>query len=264
LTEPEIALNRIYGNNLVNDQILENRINDFKNIALNKGFNVICSKSDSIGSIAILFRKIVSNNLIKPEEIQIIPIVSNYEKWINILKNKINENIENDRKEDNVWLIANDSSINGIIGLVNCLRLEPGGEKIRCILDYDKQFENNINFSEKPFSDILINDLPINVIKEGKIGTYRHLSLAKNYDQIETHDYFLNCGQTGDISGIQWFDSKNIASNERYISFDNTEYNQIRCNIYSSGVNFRDVMVATGIHISYNFHIYNTQNSIIF
>ena len=252
LTEPEIALNRIYGKNLLNDQILEKRINDFINIALNKGFNMICRKSDSIGSIAILFRKIISNNLINPKELQIIPIDSNYEKWFDILKNKIIENKENDKKDENLWLIANDSSINGIIGLVNCLRLEPGGERIRCILDYDKQFENNINFSEKPFSDILINDLPINVIKDGKLGTYRHLSLPKNYDQIETHDYFLNCGPTGDLSGLQWFDSKNIPLNKRYINYDNNEYNQIRCNVYSAGVNFRDVMIASGISIIFN------------
>jgi hypothetical protein len=105
-----------------------------------------------------------------------------------------------------------------------------------------------VDLSSKPFSDILINDLATNVIREGKLGTYRHLSLPKNHDKVETNDYYLNVGPNGDLTSLQWFDFKNIKPNDTYINVDNRIIPQIRCNIYSTGLNFRDVLMATGIH----------------
>jgi fatty acid synthase len=249
-TEPESALYQVYKNNSPNNLKFTQRINDFRNAAQEIGFQTICCKTDSIGSKALLFRKVIPNESIKSNEQQIIEINGNYEKWLNALKDRVkqmNENKENNNNS-NIWLIGNDSSINGIIGLTNCLRQEPGGEIIRCIFDYDKQMKK-LDFSSKPFSDILTNDLAINVIRDGKLGTYRHLSLPKNHDKIETNDYFLNVVPNGDLSSLQWFDSKNLTRNESFINFDNRKIKQIRCNVYYNGLNFHDVMLASGIHL---------------
>jgi fatty acid synthase len=256
-TEPELVLNHIFNsdngnkNYSTNDYNLMKKINDFKNAAQKLGFNIICRKTDSIGSIAILFRKIVPNDNIKAEDNVIIEIDSNYDKWLDVLKEKLKESIENKEihnKESYIWLIGNDSSINGILGFANCLRQEPGGERIRCIFDYDKQMKLPVDLSSKPFSDILINDLATNVIREGKLGTYRHLGLPKNHDKVEINDYYLNVGPNGDLTSLQWFDFKNIKPNDTYINVDNRIIPQIRCNIYSTGLNFRDVLMATGIY----------------
>ncbi len=51
-TEPELALNYIIDNNN-NSQNLAKKIIDFKNCAQKIGFNVVCRKTDTIGSIAI-------------------------------------------------------------------------------------------------------------------------------------------------------------------------------------------------------------------
>ncbi len=247
-TEPELALNHIIDNNN-NSPNIAKRINDFKNCAQNIGFNVVCRKTDSIGSMAILFRKVFPMDSFKVENNVVIEINENYDKWLGVLKDKVKENIESKEvhsKESNIWLIANDSSINGIIGLTNCLRQEPGGERIRCIFDYDKQMKSAPDFNSKPFSDILANKLAINVVRDGKLGTYRHLRIPKNRDKIESNDYYLNIGPNGDLSSLQWFDSKNIAFNESFINVDNRKIPQIRCNIYSTGLNFRDVMLASG------------------
>jgi fatty acid synthase len=241
----------LYKNNLIKDSILGQRIDNFRNAAKKVGFNLISRKCDSIGSLALLFRKTIPKDNKWEEKIEVLEINENYEKWLDVLKEKIKENIE---KKDihneniNIWLIANDSTINGITGLMNCLLQEPGGDRIRCILDYDKQMKFPPDFSSKPFSEILANDLAINVIRDGKLGTYRHLSLPKNHDKIESNDYYLNVGPNGDLSSLQWFDSKNIAFNESFINVDNRIIPQIRCNIYSTGLNFRDVLMATGIH----------------
>jgi fatty acid synthase len=254
-TEPELALNHIIDNNNNNNSVSNSnsmkRINDFKNAVQKIGFNLICHKIDSIGSIALLFRKGIQIESIKNDNNMIIEINENYDKWLDALKDKLKENNENKETNNeikNIWLIANDSSINGIIGLTNCLRQEPGGDRIRCIFDYDKQMKFPPDFSSKPFSDILANDLAINVIRDGKLGTYRHLSLPKNHDKVESNDYYLNVGPNGDLSSLQYFDSKNIKPNDIYINVDNRKIPQIRCNVYSAGLNFRDVMYASGIH----------------
>jgi hypothetical protein len=249
LTEPELILNHFYKNNLIKDSILGQRIDDFRNAAQKIGFKLICRKCDSIGSLAFLFRKTIPKDNNREKKIEILEINENYEKWLDVLKEKV-ENIEKKQIHNeniNIWLIANDSPINGIIGFMNCLLQEPGGDSIRCIFDYDKQMKFPPDFSSKPFSDILANDLAINVIRDGKLGTYRHLSLPKNHDKIKSNDCYLNVGTNGDLSSLQWFDSKNIAFNDSFINVDNRIIPQIRCNIYSTGLNFRDVLLASGI-----------------
>jgi fatty acid synthase len=247
-TKPELVLNQIFKNNFINDSILAQRISQFIDSAIKIGFNVICSKSDTIGSMALLFRKALPIYSIQPKEQKIIEISDNFEKWLDVLKENVKKNNENEENKSNIWLIAKNSSPNGIIGLVNSLRQEPGGEKVKCIFDFDEQTKFPPNFSEEPFIDILINDLAVNVIRDGKLGTYRHLSLPKLHDKIESNDYFLNVGPNGDLSNLQWFELKNLAKKEIYINVDNRKFNQIRCNVYSTGLNFRDVMLASGIH----------------
>ena len=151
-----------------------------------------------------------------------------------------------DNKTENVWLIARDSDINGIIGLINCLRLEPGGENMRCIYDYDHSIKLPIDWNSKPFSDILRNDLVINVIRDAKLGTYRHLRLPKDYDKTLSNEYFLSLGQNKDLSSLNWFDGRKIVANKEYHDFDGKKITQVPINIYSTPLNFRDVMLATG------------------
>jgi fatty acid synthase len=251
LTEPELILNHLYKNNLIKDSILGQRIDDIRNAAEKIGFKLISRKCDSIGSLAFLFRKTIPKDSNRERKTEVLEINENYEKWLDVLKEKVKENIEKKEIHNeniNIWLIANDSPINGIIGLMNCLRQEPGGDRIRCIFDYDKQMKFPPDFSSKPFTDILVNDLAINVIRDGKLGTYRHLSLPKNHDKIERNDYYLNVGPNGDLSSLQWFDLKNFSKNDTFINVDNRKIPQIRCNIYSAGLNFRDVLMATGIN----------------
>ncbi|CAG2174729.1 unnamed protein product, partial [Oppiella nova] len=82
---------------------------------------------------------------------------------------------------------------------------EPGGEDWRYVFNYDSKCETKIDFNSKPFCHILANDLVANVIKDGKVGTYRHIKLPQNYDKTVSNEYFLNLGQTRDISALQWF-----------------------------------------------------------
>ncbi|CAG2106246.1 unnamed protein product [Medioppia subpectinata] len=131
--------------------------------------------------------------------------------FVNYLEQKMIASKESSNLMENVWLVANDSCINGIIGLMNCLRLEPGGEVFRYIFhmdtNTDTNTDTNIDFNTIPYSDILANDLMANVIKGGKVGTYRHSKLPKDYDKCVSDNYYLNWGQTRDLSSLQWADT---------------------------------------------------------
>ena len=246
-TEPEFAFNSLLmGQKIINNSDLEKRINEFIKTAEKLGLHLICSKSDSIATKALLFRKIEEKNKI-PENNQIIEITAERnENWFEIIKEKLIEAKDVVNKSENVWLIARDSNINGIIGLINCLRLEPGGENMRCIYDSDHSIKLPIDWNSKPFSDILRNDLVINVIRDAKLGTYRHLRLPKDYDKTLSNEFFLSLGQTIDLSSLQWFDAQNITANEVCYNLKNERISQVPINIYSSALNFHDVMVATG------------------
>ena len=240
LTEPELALNSVLnGKKNINNPVLKNRIKEITETAEKLGLHLICSKCDSISTMALLFRKIEEKNKI-PENNQIIEITAERnENWFEFIKEKLIEAKDADNISDNIWLIARDSDINGIIGLINCLRLEPGGENMRCIYDYDHSIKLPIDWNSKPFSDILRNDLVINVIKDAKLGTYRHLRLPKDYDKTLSNEYFLNMGQNKDLSSLQWFDARTIVPDKDFHGLNNKKINQIPIDIYSSALNFR-------------------------
>ena len=246
-TEPELLLNSMNGKKILKDSDLEKRIVEFTRTAQNIGFSLIGRKSDSINSMAFLFRKADITPEV-PKEEDIIEISSGCLKWFESVKQQIKENKEREEKHK-IWLIARDSPKNGIIGLINCLRLEPGGETLRCLFDCNGLTEKSIDFNGKPFSDILLNDLAINVLKDGTVGTYRHLTLPKDYDKIKSEDYFLNVGQTRDLSNLQWYDSKNIISMKESYDLCNKYQKRVKCEVYSSGLNFKDVMLATGMSL---------------
>ncbi|CAG2169075.1 unnamed protein product [Oppiella nova] len=243
-TEPEIALNSLNGKAVLNNTELGLRLEKFIKIANQIGFRLISTKSDTIGNIAILFRNIVQKPI--PSNNDIINITGNdYNQWFGVLQERLIAAKDADNKTDNVWLVANDSSINGIIGLMNCLRLEPGGENWRYIFNYDNNSEK-IDFNVSPYSDILANDLVANVVKEGKVGTYRHLKLTADYDKCESTDYYLNSGKMGDLGGIQWYDSRRIPQIKEIYGVNNKVIKKTRVEIYCAGISFHDVMYATG------------------
>ena len=158
--------------------------------------------------------------------------------WFENLKHKFISNNKSDVKS-NIWLIARDTPINGILGLINCLRLEPGGDIVRCILDYDNTIELPIDWTSKPFNDILSKDLVINVLKDGKLGTYRHLKLDEDYDKTESNEYFLDLDQNEYQSSVQWFDGRSVVPNNEYFDINGMKSSLVNVQTYYSGLNLQ-------------------------
>ncbi|CAG2101114.1 unnamed protein product, partial [Medioppia subpectinata] len=146
-----------------------------------------------------------------------------------------------------VWLIANDSCINGITGLAKSLRLESSGENFRYIFIYDNNTTNtDIDFNAKPFRDILANDLVSNVIRNGRLGSYRYQSFGKDFDKIQSNEYYLGLGKGRDLSSLEWTDITTFPTTDHYYDVTNKKRQMIKIQIYCSALIFRDVFIATG------------------
>ncbi|GIZ02333.1 fatty acid synthase [Caerostris extrusa] len=83
---------------------------------------VVLSKiSDPFGGSVYLLR---APFLVAPQ--RILQITESNYGWVDKVKQELFE-----KGSGIVWLISEDSPINGVIGMVNCLKQEPGGERIR-------------------------------------------------------------------------------------------------------------------------------------
>ena len=222
------------------------------------GLTPICRKYDSMATMAVLLRNNVKSMGYSNDN-QIIEITTETNIWFEKLKYKLSCSFE---KKNKLWLIARDTNINGVLGLINCLRVEPGGENLRSIFYFNNSIELPFDWNSKPFSDILNKDLVINVIKDGKLGTYRHLKLDDNYDKTESNEYFLNLGRRKDLSSIGWFDCRSIVANEEFLDINGVRANLVPIKIYCSGLISHDVMLALGKFFNSQFSSINQCNFI--
>ncbi|XP_068717598.1 fatty acid synthase-like [Montipora capricornis] len=134
-----------------------------------------------------------------------------------------------------IWLCSFTTSPSGIIGMTNCLRREIGGERIRCLLASPEQKENVM----MQFDSLTKLDLVMNVFKDNKYGSYRHVLMEDSDVNEETEHAYVNVLTRGDLSSLRW-----IASHLKYAP--ETHGNTEQCTVYYTSLNFRDIMLATG------------------
>ncbi|CAB3220194.1 unnamed protein product [Arctia plantaginis] len=153
--------------------------------------------------------------------------------WIDKVKEELKEG-------QKLVLYTQNEHINGLLGLVNCLRREPGGEVVSGLLISDPsapEFNPDLEFYE----EILDKDLALNVYQNGQWGTYRHLLLG-DLDTIRVNHAFVNTTTIGDLSSLRWLEGP-IRPNDEHV-FKNPS--SVLVHVYCSALNFRDVMTATG------------------
>jgi len=67
----------------------------------------------------------------------------------------------------------------GLLGFVNCLRKEPGGEFVRGVLIQDKKAPK-FSLQDPFYAQQLQKDMTVNVLRSNKTwGSYRHLRLKR-------------------------------------------------------------------------------------
>lgn len=115
--------------------------------------------------------------------------------WLSSLQTALKE-------ERLITLYVESDPLNGILGFINCLRREPGGENAKCIFVKDKnapRFDPN----EKFYRSVIRKGLAVNVYLNGKWGTYRHLKLENNLCMLNDH-CFVTPSVRGDLSSLSW------------------------------------------------------------
>ncbi|XP_050502321.1 fatty acid synthase isoform X2 [Diabrotica virgifera virgifera] len=151
--------------------------------------------------------------------------------WIEELKDIIKS-----KKSDNVLIYAQNKPLSGIMGLFNCLKQEGDSSYIRCLFAFetDQHFGKDDQF----YKTQLDKNMAVNIWKDNKWGTYRHL-LLKNLDTVESEHCFGNITVRGDLSSLRW-----IESTYKYDMVVPTEKQLVY--IHYASLNFRDVMTASG------------------
>jgi len=168
---------------LVRQQSITNE--DLINITKAHGLVVILEKCTKDNHIILL--KKIEKSIKKTEVIR----VNNYEfSWLEELKTILNKEMEW-HNSARIILVGEKDSECGLLGLVNCLRREPGGELIRGMFIQDETAPK-FSLHEPLYGHQLELDLIINVLRPGKIwGSYRHLPLAPPVLKPANH-VFLN------------------------------------------------------------------------
>ncbi len=138
-----------------------------------------------------------------------------------------------------LWVTCHSDPLNGIVGLLNCIKKEPGLENARCIFSEDSQM---VPASSEIMKKILALDLAVNIVKQNNNGhwllsTYVHNDVEEVSTRPVTHAY-LNATQKGDLSSLAWVESP--------LGLANKKSDQVLCNVYYAPLNFRDIMLATG------------------
>lgn len=116
--------------------------------------------------------------------------------WLPMLKQAI-------KGHDKVVIYTENESLSGIMGLNNCARREPNCGEIRCVFVADRA--PPFNAVTEFYKNQLSKDLAVNVYKNGKWGTYRHLPLSECMVVSRQH-CFANVTTRGDLSSFAWIE----------------------------------------------------------
>ncbi|KAJ8049572.1 Fatty acid synthase [Holothuria leucospilota] len=205
---------------------------DWEDVIQDTGFELIQQISDDALSTLFLCRK---RKLDATENNAIIISVSGKDfNWVEDVKNELRY-IQGQDNSSRIWLISENNSQSGIVGLVNCLRQEDGGDKIRCLFNTSQNSDTSTPLNELPqMQQLLRTDLVMNIFKNGCWGSYRHQFLNEEEFFTTPKNAHVDVLSPGNFSSLQWIHSLDDPTSRE------------RCTVHYSSLNFRDVMLASG------------------
>ncbi|XP_033230408.1 fatty acid synthase-like [Belonocnema kinseyi] len=210
---------------------LESIDSSFSNSKWLKDLYIVVEKKTDSGLILLLRKLQKTNNH------ALVVTVNNSEfSWVEEMKKIFKAEAEKKANErTRIIFVAENDFESGLLGLVNCLTKEPGGEMIRGVLVHDTKAPT-FSLKHPIYAKQLALDLTINVLKQEQTwGSYRHMPLAPLTSQ-HVHHAWINQTVRGDLSSLQWL--------EGWIQ-NNFKHENLVHIVYAS-LNFKDVMLATG------------------
>ncbi|XP_011685782.1 PREDICTED: fatty acid synthase-like [Wasmannia auropunctata] len=190
--------------------------------------NVILEKRTDKETIVLLKRKVLIEKRI------VVYINNNNFNWLEDLKSLVSD--ENKLEKNSRIIIVGEKDLEcGLLGFMNCLRKEPGGEFVRSMFIQDKEAPK-FSLQNSFYLEQLQKDMTVNVLRPNETwGSYRHLRLPQlETKPVPTAHVYQRI--RGDLSTFCWIE------NNRSVEFRRENLVYV---IYSS-LNFRDVMITTG------------------
>ena len=194
------------------------------NVVVPVGFHLISLLRTADESLAIFKRKQAQGET--PEVIEVSSTDMQFQ-WLSRLQAAM--------KTKPVLLVAQSDQFSGLLGLVNCIRKEPDGTGVRCVIVNDRDAPR---FAlDSPFYTTQLRlGLATNVYRNGAWGTYRHLQLRQDTEELPRDGhYFVNMLRLGDLTSFVWQTG----------ALDGIQSKSL-VNVQFSSINFKDVMMATG------------------
>ena len=212
----------------------------FKQLAEEVGFIVIDEKfvrdeNSDLKWTFLLLKKPLPSQILRQNEV-IISVDSRSYEWVIKMKKAMK-----DEKMKRIWLMATASPLNGVLGMIRCLRKEPRGEVFRCIYNAG----DNEGQSYSLTNEIIKKDLVMNVFKNNQHGSYRY-SVIDNFEEQVTKakHVYLDVKVKGDLSSFRWFQARQDSWKTLPNKISQRELKLVH--VYYSALNFKDIMMASG------------------
>lgn len=127
-------------------------------------------------------------------------------EWVETLKSAL-KSAETDPTKK-IILFAQGEDTNGIIGLVNCVIKEPGGNSVKSVFIQDP-VAPKFSVTDPFYSVQLKKGLVSNVLKSNGVwGSMRHLKLENQQDKpsLQVEHAYINALTRGDLSSLKWIE----------------------------------------------------------
>ncbi|CAG9770336.1 unnamed protein product [Ceutorhynchus assimilis] len=226
LQRPNI-LQLVFGSIKENGFVLSREPLDFDVASVNNGSQCIVTVFTTEKEQLVFFKKKIDFKA--PKVIKISSEDKDF-KWLPKLKDSLETNPD-------VLVYSQGEPLNGILGLVACIRREPGGQNLKLVFLPDGScppFDPTDPF----YKQQLEKNLAINIFKDSTWGTYRHLLLEQT-KEIQADHCYLNSLQRGDLTSLKWIEGP--LHNDSQLGVE-----KMLVSIYYAALNFRDVMTASG------------------
>ncbi|XP_025199126.1 fatty acid synthase-like isoform X2 [Melanaphis sacchari] len=214
-------------------------LSEAKNVSQSLAENnnlIFISKLSADGRTFYLLRKLIKNQPVS----EVIQVSEKSYEWVETLKSALKTAEADPSKK--IVLFAQGEDTNGIIGLVNCVKQEPGGNSVRSVFIKDPAAPK-FSLTDPLYAAQLKKDLLSNVLKpNGVWGSMRHLKLENQQDKpsLQVEHAYINALTRGDLSSLKWIEGP--------LTYYKPEYNPNTelCTVYYAPLNFRDIMLASG------------------
>ncbi|XP_018363681.1 PREDICTED: fatty acid synthase-like [Trachymyrmex cornetzi] len=203
-------------------------ITDYKKRLQQYELNVILEKRTEKEIIVLLKKKVLIGRR------TVVYISNDNFNWLENLKPLVSDKNKFDKKS-RIIIVGEGDFKCGLLGFVNCLRKEPGGELVRGMLLQDEE-ASKFSLEDPFYLEQLEKDMTINVLRSNKTwGSYRHLKLSQpEAKPVPTAHVYQTV--RGDLSTLCWIENNllDVCCREDLVHV-----------VYSS-LNFKDIMLATG------------------